>query len=242
MPPNRIQSGKAMWPFQGLSLSAANAWSDAASLVLVACFLVGAVATFVLIQTINVKEQHWRSATVEPRDIPKVAEEPPAKVVTPVAETNERPPVAPVPTPAPNTNGPRALTEQQVQSLVQKMAEFKHHHVTVGASPVTAESGPFADQIVLALKTAGVSAARNDSSAQIQVGSPQGVVARYVTGNDRGEQFAKLLAETLTANGITANAAGGLVEEIMENITKQGRAINDPANEWVVVAIGDKAQ
>jgi hypothetical protein len=239
MPPNRTQSGKAMWPFQGLSLSAASAWSDAASLVLVACFLVGAVATFVLIQTINVKEQYWRSATVEPRDIPKVAEEPPAKVVTPVVETNERAPDAP---PPPKTNGPRALTEQQVQSLVQKMAEFKHHHVTVGASPVTAESGPFADQIVLALKTAGVSAARNDSSAQIQVGSPQGVVARYVTGNDRGEQFAKLLAETLTANGIAANAAGGLVEEIMENITKQGRALNDPANEWVVVAVGDKAQ
>jgi len=240
MPPNRTQSGKAMWPFQGLSLSAASAWSDAASLVLVACFLVGAVATFVLIQTINVKEQYWRSATIEPRDIPKVAEEPPAKVVAPVADTNER--AAEAPTPPPKPNGPRALTEQQVQSLVQKMAEFKHHHVTVGASPVTAESGPFADQVVLALKTAGVSAARNDSSAQIQVGSPQGVVARYVTGNDRGEQFAKLLAETLTANGIAANAAGGLVEEIMENITKQGRAINDPANEWVVVAIGDKAQ
>jgi len=239
MPPNRTQSGKAMWPFQGLSLSAASAWSDVASLVLVACFLVGAVATFVLIQTINVKEQYWRSATIEPRDIPKVAKEPPAKVVTPVSETNERAPDTP---PPPKTNGPRALTEQQVQSLVQKMAEFKHHHVTVGASPATAESGPFADQIVLALKTAGVSAARNDSSAQIQVGSPQGVVARYVTGNERGEQFAKLLAETLTANGIAANAAGGLVEEIMENITKQGRAINDPANEWVVVAIGDKAQ
>jgi hypothetical protein len=236
MPPNKTQSGNAMWPFQGLSLSAASAWSDAASLVLVACFLVGAVATFVLIQTINVKEQYWRSAAIEPRNIPKVAEEPPAKVVTPVAETSERAPDA---TP-PKTNGP--LTEQQVQSLVQKMAEFKHHHVTVGASPVTVESGPFADQLVLALKTAGVSAARNDSSAQIQVGSPQGVVARYVTGNDRGEQFAKLLAETLTANGIAANAAGGLVEEIMENITKQGRPLNDPANEWVVIAIGDKAQ
>jgi hypothetical protein len=238
MPPNRTQSGKAMWPFQGLSLSAASAWSDAASLVLVACFLVGAVATFVLIQTINVKEQYWRSATIEPRDVPEVAEEPPAKVVTPVAETNERAPDAP----PPKTNGPRTLTEQQVQSLVQKMAEFKHHHVTVGASPVTAEAGPFADQLVLALKTAGVSAARNDSSAQIQVGSPQGVVARYVTGNDRGEQFAKLLAATLTANGIAANAAGGLVEEIIENITKQGRPLNDPANEWVVIAVGDKAQ
>ncbi|HEY7971721.1 MAG TPA: hypothetical protein VID96_02260, partial [Xanthobacteraceae bacterium] len=86
-----------------------------------------------------------------------------------------------------------------------------------------------------------VSAARNDTSAQIQVGSPQGVLARYVTGNDRGEQFAKLLVEALSASGIAANATGGLVEEIMENITKQGRPINDPANEWVVVAIGDKA-
>jgi hypothetical protein len=229
-----------MWPFQGLSLSAASAWSDAASLVLVACFLVGAVATFVLIQTTNVKEQYWRSATVEPRDIPKVAEEPPAKIATTVAETSARAPDAPAP--PPNTNGPRALTEQQIQLLVQKMSEFKHHHVTVGASPVTAESGPFADQLVLALKTADVSAARNDTSAQIQVGSPQGVVARYVTGNDRGEHFAKSLVEALTANGIVANAAGGLVEEIMENITKQGRPINDPANEWVVIAIGDKAQ
>jgi len=238
-----------MWPFQGLSLSTASAWSDAASLVLVACFLVGAVATFVLIQTTNVKEQYWRSATVQPREIPKVAEAaPPAKVAPAVPETVARAPDAaapptpptPPPMPPPNTNGPRALTEQQVQSLVQKMSEFKHHHVTIGASPVTAESGPFADQLVLALKTAGVSAARNDSSAQIQVGSPQGVVARYVTGNDRGEQFAKSLAETLAANGIASIATGGLVEEIMENITKQGRPINDPANEWVVIAVGDK--
>ena len=49
------------------------------------------------------------------------------------------------------------------------------------------------------------------------------MIARYVTGNDRGEQFAKLLVEALSANGIAANASGGLVEEIMENITKQGR-------------------
>lgn len=239
MPSKKTQSGKEMWPFQGLSLSAASAWSDAASLVLVACFLVGAVATFVLIQTMNVKERYWRNATIETRDSPKVAEEPPAKAATVVAETNGRTPDTPPP--PPKTNGPRTLTEDQVQSLVQKMSEFKHHHVTVGAAPVSSESGPFADQLVLALKTAGVSAARNDTSAQIQVGSPQGVLARYVTGNDRGEQFAKLLVEALSASGIAANATGGLVEEIMENITKQGRPINDPANEWVVVAIGDKA-
>jgi hypothetical protein len=242
-----------MWPFQGLSLSAATAWSDAASLVLIACFLAGAVATFVLIQTTNVKEQYWRAATAETPASPKVAEQQPAKAAPAVqaapaaADTSDRsastPPLTPQPPPIPpKTNGPRTLAEDQIQFLVQKVSEFKHHHVTVGASPVTSESGPFADQLVLALKTAGVSAARNDSSAQIQVGSPQGVVARYVTGNDRGEQFAKSLADALTANGIAATATGGLVEEIMENITKQGRPINDPANEWVVVAVGDKAQ
>ena len=135
----------------------------AASLVLVACFLVGAVATFVLIQTMNVKEHYWRSATIETRDSPKVAEEPPVKAATVVAETNGR--TRNTPPPPPKTNGPRALTEDQVQSLVQKVSEFKHHHVTVGASPVTSESGPFADQLVLALKTAGVSAAEMNNGA-----------------------------------------------------------------------------
>ena len=137
MPSKKTQSGKEMWPFQGLSLSAASAWSDAASLVLVACFLVGAVATFVLIQTTNVKERYWRSATIETRDSPKVAEEPPAKAAAVVAETNGRTPDTPPP--PPKTNGPRTLTEDQVQSLVQKMSEFKHHHVTVGAAPVSSE-------------------------------------------------------------------------------------------------------
>src|SRR6476660_1622620 len=113
MPSKKTQSGGGMWPFQGLSLSTASAWSDAASLVLVACFLVGAVATFVLIQTMNVKGHYWRSATVETRDSPKVAEEPPVKAATAVAETNGRTPDTP---PPPKTNGPRTLTEDQGES------------------------------------------------------------------------------------------------------------------------------
>jgi hypothetical protein len=139
-------------------------------------------------------------------------------------------------------NGSRTLSDQQVQSLVSKMSGFQHHHVTVGASPATPESALLADQLVQALKSAGVAAVRNDSSAEIQVGSAQGVVARYVTGNDRGEQFAKSLTAELTSDGIAANATGGLVEEIMQALVKQGRPINDPANEWVVVAIGGKGQ
>jgi hypothetical protein len=121
------------------------------------------------------------------------------------------------------------------------MSAFKKHHVTVGASPVTPESGPLADQLVMALKNAGVSAVRNDSSAEIQIGPARGIVARHVTGNDRGEQFAKSLAAALAADGIPANAMGGLVEEIMQALVKQGRPLNDPANEWVVVAVGEKA-
>jgi hypothetical protein len=140
-----------------------------------------------------------------------------------------------------NTNSGRALSDEQMQVLVQKMSAFKKHHVTVGASPATPESGLFADQLVQALKNAGVSAVRNDSSAEIQIGPARGVVARHVTGNDRGEQFAKSLAGALAANGIPANAMGGLVEEIMQALVKQGRPLNDPANEWVVIAVGEKA-
>src|SRR5262249_43945704 len=66
--------------------------------------------------------------------------------------------------------GSRTLTNEQVQSLTQRMASFKGQHVTVGAAPVTAEAGSFADQLVLALKSAGVSADRNDASAGIQIG------------------------------------------------------------------------
>jgi hypothetical protein len=62
-----------------------------------------------------------------------------------------------------------------------------------------------------------------------------------VTGNDRGEQFAKSLVDELTKDGIAAKATGGLVEEIMKELVKIGRALNDPANEWVVVAVGDRA-
>ena len=57
----------------------------------------------------------------------------------------------------------------------------------------------------------------------------------------RGEQFAKSLTEELSADGIAAKITGGLVEEIMKELVKLGRAINDPANEWVVIAVGDKA-
>jgi hypothetical protein len=185
------------------------------------------------------------AAAPAPAPAPTAASAAPAPAAAAAPAPAPAPAAAPAPVPAPapsaRANASRTLSDQQVQSLIQRMSSFKGHHVTVGASPATTESGGFADQLVLALRSAGVSANRNDASAGIQIGSTRGVVARYVTGNDRGERFAKSLAEELTADGISAKATGGLVEEIMKELVKLGRAINDPANEWVVIAVGDKA-
>jgi hypothetical protein len=262
-PIKQQQPGKGMWPFQAMSLPTATAWADAASLALLACVLGAVVATFVLIQTAKVKEQRWSEAATQARQqvvtlqreldgaraaatdantraaaaakdeltraraggaLPGAAQQQPAST-----DARAEPPKLPG----------RALSDAQVQSLVRRMAPFTHQHITVGASPVTLESGRFADQLVLALRAAGVSAERSDSSAGIQIGATHGVVARYVTGNPRSEQFAKSLTEELAADGFAARAMNGLVEEIMQALVKQGRPINDPANEWVVVAIGD---
>jgi hypothetical protein len=256
------QPGKGMWPFQAMSLPTASAWADAASLVLLACVICAAVATFVLVQTAKVREERWSEAATQARQQVATLQRELDGARTAATEANGRvaaakdeltrakatgaPTGAAQPQPAstdaraepPKLPG-RALSDQQVQSLARRMAAFTHQHITVGASPVTLESGRFADQLVIALRAAGVSAERSDSSAGIQIGAAHGVVARYVTGNQRSEQFAKSLTEELTADGITARAVNGLVEEIMQALIKQGRPINDPANEWVVVAIGD---
>jgi hypothetical protein len=261
-PIKQQQPGKGMWPFQAMSLPTATTWADAASLALLACVLCAVVATFVLIQTGKVKEQRWsEEATQAHQQVAALQRElQGARVAATDANnraaaarnelTTAKPGAAPAgaaqPQPAstdaraepPKLPG-RSLSDQQVQSLVKRMAPFIHQHITVGAAPVTLESGRFADQLVLALRTAGVSAERSDSSAGIQIGATHGVVARYVTGNQRSEQFAKSLTEELTADGFAARAMNGLVEEIMQALVKQGRPINDPANEWVVVAIGD---
>ena len=220
------------------------------------------VATFVLIQTAKVKEQRWSEAATQAQQQVVTLQRELDGTRAAANDANTRATAAKdeltraraggaltgaaqqqsAPTDAraepPKLPG-RALSDAQVQSLVRRMAPFTHQHITVGASPVTLELGRFADQLVLALRAAGVSAERSDSSAGIQIGATHGVVARYVTGNPRSEQFAKSLTEELAADGFAARAMNGLVEEIMQALVKQGRPINDPANEWVVVAIGD---
>jgi hypothetical protein len=231
---------------------------------LITAVVCAAIAAFVLVQTTRVREQRSNEATAQARLRVTTLERDLDSARSAAADANTRAaaaqdqltkartsatqaPAQPSSSAAPEAEARaeppklagRALSDEQVQSLVRRMAPFTHQHVTVGASPVTLESGRFADQLVIALRAAGVSAERSDSSAGIQVGPARGIVARYVTGNQRSEHFAKSLTEELAADGITARATSGLVEEIMQALVKQGRPLNDPANEWVVIAVGD---
>src|SRR5262249_19147172 len=145
MRPENKQSGGAMWPFQEMSLPAANAWANAASLALLVCFVGAAIATFVLVRANNVKE-HYLRAELQQAQLALVAKPHPVRALpAPARPNNEPQSVAPQPAQAPverppaprvqpaNINGSRALTDEQIQALVQKMSAFKKHHVTVGA-------------------------------------------------------------------------------------------------------------
>ena len=163
------QPGKGMWPFQAMSLPTATAWADAATLVLLACVICAAVATFVLVQTAKVKEQRWSEAATQAgqqvatlqRDLDSARADAreastranAAKDELTRAKANGAPAGAAPPQTAsaearaepPKLPG-RALSDEQVQSLVRRMAPFTHQHITVGASPVTLESTPSASR------------------------------------------------------------------------------------------------
>lgn len=135
---------------------------------------------------------------------------------------------------------PRLLNEEQMQSLATRMKEFPGQSVSVGAIPFTFEGASLADQIFRALEAAGVNVSFNQGAAQVQVGAANGIVARATTGNEKGERFAASFAQAMNDMGIKATAVGGLLESIMGKLIEQGRHRNDPANEWVVIVVGDK--
>jgi outer membrane murein-binding lipoprotein Lpp len=51
-----------MWPFSEMSLSAATLVGTIANWILLACLLGGVIATFVIVKTTDVKEEHWDTA------------------------------------------------------------------------------------------------------------------------------------------------------------------------------------
>lgn len=72
-------------------------------------------------------------------------------------------------------------------------------------------------------------------------GFPSGVSIFFVTGNERGEAFAKTLAKALNEEDIAASAIGGRDERTMESRLKQTSGTrNDQQFEPVTVVVGDK--
>lgn len=155
-------------------------------------------------------------------------------------------------------DAPRRLTQKQQEHIAHKMSGFEGLRAVLGAVPPSAKNTDLLNEILCALKAAGVDAFINLSGVEASVsptgqsnrgtmlteGFPNGVTMQYVTGNDRGEAFAKALARALNDEHMTASAVGDRDEMRMEGRLKQGAADgltrNDKQFEPVLVVVGDK--
>jgi len=108
----------------------------------------------------------------------------------------------------------------------------------VGAVPATKDNADFAIEIASIL-----GAPLNEGAAQIQVGPVKGVVAAYVTRNERGKRFAEAFAKALNDSGIEAAAVPGLMESLFRTPTPSGGKGLDPTEpgqSWVVIVVGER--
>lgn len=155
-------------------------------------------------------------------------------------------------------DAPRELTQEQQERIAGKMTSFKGLRAVLGAVPPSAKNTDLLNEILCALKAAEVDAFINLAGVEASVsptgqsnrgtmlteGFPSGVTMQFVTGNERGEAFAKALAKALNDEHLTASAVGGRDESRMEWRLMQGAADgltrNDKQFEPVVVVVGDK--
>lgn len=130
---------------------------------------------------------------------------------------------------------PRVLSEEQQASIGEKVSSFVGQRVSIGAIPTAFEHVALAEMISQALHKGGLTPNFNQGAAEMHVGPTKGVVARYVTGNDRGKTFAEILASALRDEGIAA----GAVPDMMKSLIKQ-EEVNVEGHSWVVIVVGEK--
>lgn len=151
---------------------------------------------------------------------------------------------------------PRTLSDTQMHWIAQQLSPFKGHRVVIGAVPLSTESLDLATKIVETLKLqpaemnaninqAGIAAEMGVAGRymkSIPEGIVRGVLVRYTTGNDKGQQFAEALVAALNAESVTAFARGGLNEDQIDGRISQGLdpQRNDSRKEPVYVVVGDK--
>lgn len=136
---------------------------------------------------------------------------------------------------------PRQMTPELKKRLLEDVLPVmpKDRRPSVGAVPENVYNLQFADQIASVL---GVDL--HQAPAVAQVGPARGVVAKYVTRNERGKQFAEALAKALNDNGVAAGAIPGLMESLFNPSPTNPQFVpmdpTTPEQAWVVIVVGDK--
>jgi hypothetical protein len=131
---------------------------------------------------------------------------------------------------------PRLMTAELVKRLTDDVLPLipKDRPPSIGALPATVYNLQFASQLASVL---GLNV--NQGAAEVQVGPARGVVAAYVTLNERGKKIAEAFAKALNDSGIQATAAPGLMERLF-HIPGSNLDPTDPGSSWVVIVVGDK--
>jgi hypothetical protein len=138
-------------------------------------------------------------------------------------------------------NEPRLVTAKLADDISKKVLPLLRvdRPPSMGIDPLTPANIDLANQLFPLLKGAHA----NEGAAQFQVGPVRGVVAAYVTLNERGKKFAEAFAQALNDNGIEAKAVPGLMEPVFHTPTPaggKGLDPTEPGHSWVITVVGDK--
>jgi hypothetical protein len=135
----------------------------------------------------------------------------------------------------------RSLTAEQQEALKRRMTPFAKQRVSIGVLPMLKEHADFGLQLLAVLKASGVDAEINQPAAELSIGAADGIVARYITGNKKGQAFAEALADELYKAGIEAHALNDLNEASFHPPAPETNPDrNDEKFAWVVIGVGDK--
>jgi hypothetical protein len=128
--------------------------------------------------------------------------------------------------------------EQQLKDTVVQLIP-QDRPPAVGAMPATLYNLQFAEWIASIL---GIQF--NQGAVEANVGPARGVVAVYITLNERGKRLAEAFAAVLNENGISASAEPGLMERLFHPIPNNPNFKpmdpTEPGQSWVVIVVGDK--
>src|SRR5258707_7484026 len=101
------------------------------------------------------------------------------------------------------------------------MHSFAGQRASVGAVPPTFEAATFAEQILRILKGAKINADLNQGAAEVQVGLAHGVLARYFTFSDKGNELAQAFAAALNDARMLCTAVNRVMQALIQHSEEQ---------------------